>query len=336
MATNGGREDGVDGRAAPGPAAAAAMVASVPDRGGDRLSPRHGGCRGGCAVGVHHLAAHPALRHGAGVLPAARRHQDLRRQRRAHHRAARRAPYLRAPGPHPANAAGRRHRDRGQALLLSLGHRPHRHRAGDSPELPARPGGRGREHDHAAAHQAALLDPRQEPGAQAEGGRPRAGARAALHQGPHPGDVSQPGVLRPRRLRCGGGRPHVLRQIGIRAERAGGGAPGRPAPRADLVFAVRARRGRQAAARGRPAAPRGVRRSQGRGRQAAGSGRPGPDPPGAATHDRPVLPRLRPADARDEVRGRHGVQGRPRRLHDAQPYGAASRRAGPSRWPQGP
>ena len=55
-------------------------------------------------------------------------HQDLRRQRRADHRAPRRAADLRAPRPHPPGAARRDHRHRGPALLLPLGRRPDRHR----------------------------------------------------------------------------------------------------------------------------------------------------------------------------------------------------------------
>ena len=58
-------------------------------------------------------------------------------------------------------------------------------------------------------------------------------------------------------------------------------------------------------------------------------------PAGAAADDRSVLPRLRAADARGEVRRRHGPQGRTQRLHDPESDHAARRRAVAARRPQG-
>ena len=107
-------------------------------------------------------------------------------------------------------------------------------------------------------------------------------------------------------------------------------------PRAPTtLLAVRARRGRQAPPRGRAAPDGGVRRAQGRGGQASGPGRPRPDPARAAPHHRAVLPRVRPADARGEVRRRPGIQGRAQRLHHAEPDDAARGRAGAARRAQG-
>ncbi len=109
----------------------------------------------------------------------------------------------------------------------------------------------------------------------------------------------------------------------------------RAAPRALRVLAVRARRGGQAPPRAGAAADGGLRRAQGGRRQAAGPLGSRADPARAAPHHRPVLPRVRAADARGEVRRRHGLQGRAERLHHAQPAHAARRRAGAARGAQG-
>ena len=83
------------------------------------------------------------------------------------------------------------------------------------PELPARSNRRGRQHHHPATRQGAVPHAGQEPRAQVEGGGPGAGAGAPLLEGPHPRDVPQPDLLRTRRLRRGGGRPNLLRQVGL-------------------------------------------------------------------------------------------------------------------------
>jgi membrane peptidoglycan carboxypeptidase len=59
------------------------------------------------------------------------------------------------------------------------------------------------------------------------------------------------------------------------------------------------------------------------------------DPTGAEAHDRSILRRLRPADARGEVRSGSGPQGWSQRLYDAEPHHAARRRAVASRRAEG-
>src|SRR5947209_6897271 len=83
------------------------------------------------------------------------------------------------------------------------------------------------------------------------------------------------------------------------------------AARAVNLLAVRAPGGGKTTPRGGAAAHGRVRRGQGSRRQEAGPRGPRPHPPRAAANDRPVLPRVRAADARGEVRRRHGLQGRP-------------------------
>ena len=138
-------------------------------------------------------------------------------------------------------------------------------RARGVPELPPRAHRGGRQHHHPAARQGALPHARQEPRPQAEGGRPRHRARAPLLQGPAPRDVSEPDLLRPRRLRRGGGLPHLLRQGGEGAVAAGGGAAGRTAQGALDLLALRSPRRGEAAARHRAHPHGGRERPQGRG-----------------------------------------------------------------------
>ena len=227
--------------------------------------------------------------HPARDLRRERGHQGLRRQRRADHRVPRRAPYLRPPGPDPQDPARRDHRHRGRALLLPPRRRSHRHRARGLPELPPRTHRGGRQHHHPAARQGPLPHPRQEPGAQAQGGGARAGARAALLEGPHPRDVPEPDLFRPRRVRGRGRRAHLLRQVRLRAEPPGMHAPRRPAQGAHHLLPVRASGGGQAAARhrARPAwstwarsPPRSPRRPP---RSRSASSRPSAGAPPAST-----------------------------------------------------
>ena len=214
-----------------------------------------------------------------------------------HHRVPRRAPHLRAPRPDPQGAARRDHRHRGRALLLPLGRRSDGHRARGLPELPARAHRRGRQHHHPAARQGALPHARQEPRAQAEGGGPRAGAGAPLLEGPHPRDVPQPDLLRPRRLRRRGGRPHVLRQVGDRAQRCASrrcwpACPRRPSTYSPFEHPDAAKRRRAIVL-----APHGGRRRCSRTPRPRRrpTARARPHPARAPPHHRSVLPRVRPA-----------------------------------------
>src|SRR5213593_3592555 len=118
---------------------------------------------------------------------------------------------------------------------------------------------------------------------------------------------------------------------GVEADRARGRAPRRAAARAIELLAVRPRQRGQTATRARPAPYGGVRRAEGGGGEADRADGPGPHRARAAPDHRPVLPRLRPADARGEVRRRPRLQGRSEHLHDPEPLDAARGGAGDAR-----
>ena len=150
-----------------------------------------------------------------------RRHQDLRRQRRADHRAPRRAPDLRAARPDARRRCGTRSSPPRTAASTPTGASiPSASRAPSSRTIR-----RGRIVEGGSTitqqlDEGAVPHAGQEPRAQGEGGGAGAGAGAPLLEGPHPRDVPQPGLLRPRRLRRGGGGPDLLRQVGLGAQRA--------------------------------------------------------------------------------------------------------------------
>src|SRR5207249_813958 len=77
------------------------------------------------------------------------------------------------------------------------------------------------------------------------------------------------------------------------------------------------------ATRARPAATGGARGAERGGGDADSADGPGPPRARAAPDHRPMPPRLRPADARGEVRRRPRLQGRSEHLHDPEPLDAA-------------
>ena len=282
-------------------------------------------------LGAHHPAALPALRHPAGELRAERGHQDLRRQRRADHRVPRRAPHLRARSPRCRQGA-----PRGRSS-------PPRTRA-STPTSASIPMGiaravyqnfrRGRivEGGSTITQQLAkvlFLTPDKSLERKLKEAVLAARAGAPLLEGPHPRDVPEPDLLRPRRLRRRGGRAHLLRQVGRASSRLRESALLAGLPKAPSTYSpVRAPRGGEAPARHRARPHGGRRRAQGRRR-----------PSGSATTDLGLIPPERRRTtgqyyleyvqqyARGAVRRRPRLQGRTARLHHAVADHAAQGRA---------
>src|SRR5437588_9535127 len=172
-----------------------------------------------------------------GADPIARPEPNPQPDRRIHLRQQRpRAlgpPRVAEPDPAPlrpdlaADEAGDR-RDRGQALLRA----PRRRSAWDPPRplgrRTRRPGGSGRLDDYPAVRQEHVHGQPALDRPQAEGGRTRLAARAALVEGPDPDGLSEHDLLRQRRLRRRAGRADLLppwRRPG-QAVAGGGGAAG--------------------------------------------------------------------------------------------------------------
>src|SRR5262249_3918810 len=150
--------------------------------------------------------------------------------------------------------------------------------------------------------QGAVPHPGPELLPEGEGGAPRARAREALLEGPAPRALPEPGLHGSRGVRGRGGGPDVLRQVGPGPRAARGGDARRPAALAGQLLALRAPRAGPAAPgnRGRPAARAGLHQ---RGGREGDQPRPaGPRALGTPTRERPVLPRVPPAEPRGEVR----------------------------------
>ena len=113
---------------------------------------------------------------------------------------------------------------RGSALLHASRRRrdPHHGRGPRQPaERPLRP---GRIDGDAAAGAPELPDPRAEPDPQDQGSHPRRADRADLFQAGDPRALPEQGLLRRRLPRRRGGGARLLRQVGLGADRRGGGA----------------------------------------------------------------------------------------------------------------
>ena len=102
------------------------------------------------------------------------------------------------------------------------------------------PAGRSRlvHPDHAAVPRP-LPDPREDLRAQGQGGHPGFPDREELHQGGDLHALLQPGLLRERQLRRGGGQPGPLQQVDQGPDPLRGGAHRRPAPEPFPALAAR-------------------------------------------------------------------------------------------------
>jgi hypothetical protein len=119
-------------------------------------------------------------------------------------------------------AGGDRHR--GSPLLFALRSRSAGAGARHAHERHERPHGPGRLHAHPAACQEPVSLAGADAGAQGAGGAARLLAGAEIHQGPDPGDVSQPRLLRVERLWRRGGLAALLQQVGARRQSRRSGA----------------------------------------------------------------------------------------------------------------
>ena len=179
-------------------------------------------------------------------------------------------------------AGGDRHR--GPPLLPPFRRRPDRAGARGLCQSARRPRRAGRQHHHPAARQEPLPHPRPHAQAQDPGGAAGAVARAQIHQGRAPRDLSQPRLSRRRHLWRRRRGAALFRQIGAPGDALRGGGDRRAAQGADAL---------QPGARSRPGAEahRAGARQHGRGRlHHPGAGAGGRAAAGAAGAGRPRAP----------------------------------------------
>ena len=227
----------------------------------------------------------------------------------------------------PAPPRQRHAGDRGPELLQPLGRGPvgHRARRGQQRDAPARHA--GRQHHHPAARPQPLPDPRAHADPQAQGGRPRDRAGARLLEGPDPGDVLQPDLLRGGRLRGGCGGAHLLRQADPAADAPRVRAARRDPGESEPLLPAPPAPGRARAAR------EGAAQHAGDARHHAGGVRPRHGR-AAGRHAGPLEQRPRALLRRDgapapgrALRLERGLRGRAQGLDDARHGPAADRRA---------
>ncbi len=172
----------------------------------------------------------PALQQGGAVVAEPAAGRDLPRPGRRPARRTRPAPW---PGGRAARAAGlcapRLPGGRGSPVLQPPRGRLRRRGPGGLGRRRRPPRGAGRLDHHPAGGPQHLPQRRPDPEAQAAGGGAGLAHRTDDVQGRDPGAVSQPHLLRRRRLWGGGGVGDLFRQAGAQSYSERGGGAGGPA-----------------------------------------------------------------------------------------------------------